>query len=192
MRVVAGKAKGRRLKAPKGLGLRPTADRVKESLFNILPRSLSGYRVLDLYAGTGNLTVEALSRGANEALLVDNAREARKAIQENLGALGFVDKARIWQSQVLRAIRQLSRRKETFDLVFVDPPYEKGLVEPTLRAIGSAGILTGSGLVVAEHSVRERVETNYGSLRLQDQRRYGATVVSFFGHAGAAVTDGEN
>jgi 16S rRNA (guanine966-N2)-methyltransferase len=191
MRVIGGKAKGRRIKAPKGLSLRPTADRVKEALFNILPRSLSGYRVLDLYAGTGNLTVEALSRGASEALLIDNAREARKAIQENLGALGFMDKTRIWQSPVLRAIRQLSRRKETFDLVFVDPPYEKGLIEPTLGAIGGAGILTGSGLVVAEHSVREKVGTTYGSLRLRDQRRYGATVVSFFGHAGAVFMDGE-
>lgn len=191
MRVISGKSRGRRLKAPKGLALRPTADRVKEALFNILPRDLSGYKVLDLYAGTGSLTVEALSRGASEALLIDSAGEARKVIQENLKSLELLDRVRIWQTPVARAIRQLSRQGEAFDLVFLDPPYEKGLVEATLRAIGKGGILKGTGLVVAEHSVREKVATSYGPLRLNDQRRYGTTMISFFGLGNEAFTDRE-
>lgn len=191
MRVISGKARGRRLKAPKGLALRPTADRVKEALFNILPRDLSGYKVLDLYAGTGSLTVEALSRGASGALLIDSAGEARKVIQENLKSLELLDRVRIWQTPVARAIRQLSRQGEAFDLVFLDPPYEKGLVEATLRAIGKGGILKGTGLVVAEHSVREKVATSYGALRLNDQRRYGTIMISFFGLGNEAFTDRE-
>lgn len=181
MRVISGQAKGRRIRVPRGRALRPTADRVKEALFNILPKSLSGYKVLDLFAGTGNLSVEALSRGASEALLIDRAREARKTAYENLQSLELLDKARIWQTPVIRAVRLLSRRGETFDLVFLDPPYERGLVEPTLKAIAQAGILKESGVVVAEHSAREKVEAGYGPLRLRDQRRYGATLISFFG-----------
>lgn len=192
MRVISGQAKGRRLKVPKGHALRPTADRVKEALFNILPRSLSGCKVLDLFAGTGNLSAEALSRGASEALLIDRAREARRTARENLRSLGLLENTRIWQTPVIRGVRLLSRRGETFDLVFLDPPYERGLVEPALRAIAKAEILKESGVVVAEHSVREKVEAGYGPLKLRDQRRYGATLVSFFGLGREeASTDGE-
>ncbi|MBI2360616.1 MAG: 16S rRNA (guanine(966)-N(2))-methyltransferase RsmD [Deltaproteobacteria bacterium] len=192
MRVISGHAKGRRIKVPKGRALRPTADRVKEALFNILPKSLSGYKVLDLFAGTGNLSAEALSRGASEALLIDFARQARKTARENLQSLDLLNQARIWQAPVTRAVRLLSRRGETFDLVFLDPPYDKGLVESTLRAIANAGIVKESGTVVTEHSMREKVEAEYGPLKLRDQRRYGATVLSFFGLSREeASTDGE-
>jgi 16S rRNA (guanine(966)-N(2))-methyltransferase RsmD len=180
MRVIGGQAKGRRLKAPKGRALRPTADRVKEALFNILPRDLSGYRVLDLFAGTGNLSVEALSRGASDALLTDSSRQARKAIEENLRALGFEGRSRVWSAPVLSSIRRLSQRGESFDLIFLDPPYEKGWVGTSLRAVARGGLLRESGLLVAEHSVREKVEERYGSLTLRDQRRYGSTQLSFF------------
>lgn len=190
--MIAGKVKGRRLKAPKGRALRPTADRVKEALFNILPKDLSGQKVLDLFAGTGSLGFEALSRGASEALLIDAARWAKKAIHENLQTIGLGDRAKVWQAPALKSIRALSRRKETFDLIFLDPPYEKGLVESTLRAIAAAEIVRESGIVVAEHSVREQVEAGYGPLRLVDQRRYGATLLSFFGPASReASKDGE-
>jgi len=182
MRVIAGAAKGRRLRAPKSRSLRPTADRVKEALFNILPHDLSGYRVLDLFAGTGNLSVEALSRGAAEAVLVDESRRARKTIEENLAALDFAERSHLWTAPVIRSLRILGRRGESFDLIFLDPPYEKNLVEPTLRTIAKVALLRQAGTVVAEHSVREKVEERYGPLRLRDQRRYGATLLSFFGY----------
>ncbi len=180
MRVVGGKAKRRRLKAPKGHALRPTADRVKEALFNILPHDLSGSRVLDLYAGTGSLSIEALSRGAEEAVLVDSSRAAEKAIRENLAVLGFSHRSEVWIAPAFRCLRALCRKGETFDLIFLDPPYEKGLVGKTLKAIAETGLLREKGTVVAEHSVREKVEDKYGPLILQDQRRYGSTLLSFF------------
>ena len=188
MRVIGGRAKGRRLKVPKGRTLRPTADRVKEALFNILPHDLSGLKVLDLFAGTGNLSVEALSRGASEAILVDASREAGKAIRENLRALGFSGRSRLWQLPVLRSIRLLSRRGEKFDLIFLDPPYERDWVGQVLRAIAQEGLLRETGILVAEHSVREKVEGHYGPLALQDQRRYGTSRLSFFGLSQSQAT----
>src|SRR2546426_7496747 len=123
MRVISGQAKGHRLKVPKGRAVRPTAGRVKEALFNILPHDLSGLRVLDLFAGTGNLSAEALSRGAAAAILVDFSPKAGRTIRENLRMLGFSDRSELWTVSVLQSVRLLSRRGETFDLIFFDPPY---------------------------------------------------------------------
>lgn len=180
MRVIGGNAKGHRLRAPRGRSLRPTAARVKEALFNILPHDLSGLRVLDLFAGTGNLSVEALSRGAAEAILVDASREAGKAIRENLRTLGFSGKSEVWIAPAPKATRLLARRGEKFDLIFLDPPYQKDWIGKILRTIAQEELLREAGIVVAEHSVRENVEENYGRLNLQDQRRYGTTMLSFF------------
>ena len=183
MRIIAGQARGRRIKAPKGRELRPTADRVKEALFNILPHDLSGFRVLDLFAGTGSLSVEALSRGAVEAVLVDVSREAGKVIRENLQALGFPDQAKVWITPVLKSTRLLSRRGEKFDLILLDPPYEKEWVGKILKAIAQEGLLRQAGILVVEHSVREKVDENYGPLNLRQQRRYGTTLLSFFDYS---------
>lgn len=182
MRVISGAAKGRRLKVPKGSALRPTAARVKEALFNILPHALAGYKVLDLFAGTGNLSVEALSRGAAEAVLVDASRHAGKAIHENIATMGFSDRSRVWIASVLTSLRRLSRRGETFDLIFIDPPYERGWVEKIMAAMAKEQLLREGGTLVIEHSTRERVEGRYGSLVLTGQRRYGTTLLSFFGY----------
>jgi 16S rRNA (guanine(966)-N(2))-methyltransferase RsmD len=182
MKVIAGRVKGHRLKAPKGRDLRPTAARVKEALFNILPHDLSGFRVLDFFAGTGNLSVEALSRGATEAVLVDSSRGAERAIRENLRTLGFAGKSKVWILPVLKSARLLARRGEKFDLILVDPPYEKDWVGKVLRAIAQEELLREAGILVVEHSVREKVEENYGPLVLRDQRRYGTTLLSFFGY----------
>jgi 16S rRNA (guanine(966)-N(2))-methyltransferase RsmD len=162
--------------------LRPTADRVKEALFNILPNDLSGVNVLDLFAGTGNLAVEALSRGAREVLLVDDSHEAGRAIHENLHALGFSQKSRVWIKPFLTSTRLLARSGEKFDLIFADPPYDKGWVVQVLTTIAQTGLLRESGLLIAEHSGREEVKEWYGCLKLQDQRRYGSTRLSFFGY----------
>ena len=187
MRIIAGSVKGRQLKAPKGRHLRPTAARVKEALFNILPHDLSGLRVLDLFAGTGNLSVEALSRGAAEAVLIDAATEAGKVIRENLRAVGFSDKAKVWVAPVLKSTQLLARRGERFDLIFLDPPYEKDWVGKTLRAVAQEGLLRETGILVVEHSVREKVEKDYAPLRLRDQRRYGTTLLSFFEHCPSEI-----
>ncbi len=182
MRVIGGTAKGRRVKSFKGQSLRPTADRVKEALFNILPHDLSGWKVLDLFAGTGNLTFEALSRGAAEACLVDVSREAGKMIRKNIEALGFSRSARILIIPVLRAIHVLAGRGDKFDLILTDPPYDKGWVERVLRSLAQEELLEEDGILVVEHSTREEMKESYGSMVLQDQRRYGGTCLSFFGY----------
>jgi 16S rRNA (guanine966-N2)-methyltransferase len=182
MRIIGGRAKGRRLKAPKGQALRPTSARVKEALFNILPHDLSGWRILDLFAGTGNVSLEALSRGAAEALLVDASRSAARAIEENLRRAGFAAKSSVWTVPVLRSLRVLARRNRKFDLIFLDPPYEKDLVGNVMGILAETEILAESGVIVVEHSIREGVEQTYNNLALRDQRRYGTTVLSFFVH----------
>jgi 16S rRNA (guanine(966)-N(2))-methyltransferase RsmD len=180
MRVIGGNARGRRLKVPKGQALRPTAARVKEALFNILPHDLSGAKALDLFAGTGNLTIEALSRGATAAILVDASAESGKAIRENVRRLDLADRTKVWIMPVARALRLLARQGETFDLIFLDPPYERQWIDKTLKIIAQGELLRQSGVLIAEHSVRENVEPRYGSLSLHDQRRYGSTLLSFF------------
>lgn len=181
MRVIGGTAKGRRLLAPKGRAVRPTAARVKESLFNILPRDFSGLKVLDLYAGTGNVSIEALSRGAEQAVLVDGSARATATIKENLRRFGFAGRAEVWLAPVARALRSLAKRGVVFDMIFLDPPYDRGLTQTTLDIIDKLNLLRESGTIVAEHSGREALQSRYGQLALHDQRRYGDTVLSFFG-----------
>jgi 16S rRNA (guanine966-N2)-methyltransferase len=182
MRVIGGNARGRRLKVPKGQAVRPTSDRVKEALFNILPHDLSGIRLLDLFAGTGNVSIEAISRGAAEAILIDSSIKSGKVIRENLRSVGFANRASVRIAPVSRALRLLARRGETFDMIFLDPPYQRNWVKACLEAIARGNLLRSSGTLVVEHSARERIEAEYGSLILKDQRKYGDTWLSFFEH----------
>ncbi len=180
MRVIGGHARGRRLKVPKGRNLRPTSARVKEALFNILPHDLSGAKVLDLFAGTGNVTIEALSRGAAEAILIDSSKESGKVIRENLRRLRLADRTKVWIVPVIRAVKLLAHRGETFDLIFLDPPYEQRWVATTVKAIAEGALLRRTGVLIAEHSLREELQSRYGGLVLVDQRRYGSTLLAFF------------
>ena len=181
MRIIGGTARGRRIKAPRGSSIRPTADRVREALFNILPRDLSGQRVLDLFAGSGSLSLEALSRGAASALLVDESEEAVALIRGNLETLRFTDRARIWAKPVGKALQRLADEGAAYDTILLDPPYDDGWAEKALAMISQGRTLRAEGVAVAEHSVRERVGERYGALVRRDQRRYGDTVLSFFG-----------
>ena len=182
MRVIGGAAKGRRLLAPKGQAVRPTSDRVKESLFNILPRDFSGMKVLDLFAGTGNLSIEALSRGAVHAVLVDSSERSAAAIKENLRRLSFTAKTEVWTAPAARCLRALARRRESFDIIFLDPPYDRGLAKRSLDIIAQCNIVRESGTIVVEHSTREALQQRYDSLELHDERRYGDTLLSFYKH----------
>jgi len=185
MRVISGKAKGRRLVAPKGGAIRPTADRIKESLFNILPRDFSGMKILELFAGTGNVSIEALSRGAESALLVDASERSARIIRENLRRLELTDRAQMWVMPVRRALNAVGRQGQKFDVIFLDPPYDQKLVGRSLELIASVDPVYPTGVVVAEHSVRETLKSSYRFLSLNDQRRYGDTLLSFFRHAAA-------
>jgi 16S rRNA (guanine(966)-N(2))-methyltransferase RsmD len=180
MRVIGGNAKGRRLKAPRGKDLRPTAARVKEALFDILPHDLSDLQVLDLFAGTGNMSVEALSRGAGSATLVELSADAAGLIRENIKRTGIAERCRLLHMPVDRALRRLAQKNESFDLIFIDPPYGRKLADRTLRLLGAGSLLRAGGVIIAEHSVRDGIADHYGALALRDQRRYGDTLLSFF------------
>jgi 16S rRNA (guanine966-N2)-methyltransferase len=180
MRIIGGMAKGRRLVVPKGSAVRPTAAKVKQSLFDILPHDFSGMTMLDLFAGSGNVSIEALSRGAERTVLVEASERSAAAIRKNLRRLGFGERSHVWVLPVARALRSLAKRRETFDLIFLDPPYDQGLIGATLKLIAHGDLLTPAGTVVAEHSARENVKSNYEALVLHDQRRYGDTLLSFF------------
>lgn len=183
LRVISGKLKGRKLFAVRGLSLRPTSDRVKESVFNILKDCCAGEKVLDLFAGTGALGIEALSRGAKKAVFVEDSVRSREALLKNLSACRLEDQAEVIAQKARDGIRYLEKRGESFGIVFLDPPYGKGWVRLTLAALGKSSLLGPGALVVAEHSPNEEIES-LPSLRRVDQRRYGGTRISFFLYEG--------
>lgn len=177
MRVITGAAKGRRLLTPKSKRIRPALDQVKESVFNIL-FDVRDQSVLDLYAGTGSMGIEALSRGAAHATFVDDFISAIALIRKNLERCGFRDRASVIKSPVRAAIRRLSKSGKTFDIIFVDPPYLKNCVNPTLEALAQSSVIAPSSIIIVEHHPKEPIEEMEG-LKITDSRRYGQTIVSF-------------
>lgn len=178
MRIIGGQRRGKRLAAPSGRNIRPTADRIRESIFNIIAARVGGARVLDLFAGTGAMGLEALSRGAMEAVFVDSGPEAVALVQRNLAACRFADRARVIRQDVPAALAVLGGRP-LFDLVFMDPPYHRAMVAPTLAALNAAAVTAPNVLVVVEHAPQEALPAQAGGWRCIDQRRYGKTLVSF-------------
>jgi len=179
MRIITGSARGTRLKTPKGRGTRPTADRVKESLFNILGTKTAGRRVLDLFAGTGALGLEALSRGAKRAVLVDAATAG--LLRENAEHTHLEAFAEILAMDVFAALSRLAAQQESFDLVFCDPPYHLGLWQRALAMLDGSGLLAREGILVIEHGADENDLPELGSLSRVLNKRYGKTTqLSFF------------
>ncbi len=179
MRVISGTLKGRRLTAPAGMATRPTADRIKESMFNIIAGSIQEKVVLDLFAGTGALGIEALSRGAASAVFVDQAKTALSAIRRNIRNLDLEAKSRVIHWNILKNLNCLMAERRPFDLVFMDPPYEKKTIAGTMAALLSCGMLASSARIVVEHSTREPISSPMSPWVLADQRRFGKTLVSF-------------
>ncbi|HEB13106.1 MAG TPA: 16S rRNA (guanine(966)-N(2))-methyltransferase RsmD [Actinobacteria bacterium] len=180
MRVISGTAKGRRLSAPKGQKARPTSDRVKESLFSILNGRVIGSKVLDLYAGTGALGIEALSRGAASAFLVDNDALSIEAIKRNLLATGFEQSATVCRQSSVHALDRLIREKKAFDLIFLDPPYRIKKSELEVVIGKAAECLSLRGLMVLEHQSGLLELDAIQNLISVDERRYGDTGLSLF------------
>lgn len=183
MRVIAGEKSGHVLRAPRGERSRPTADRVKESIFAILMPVLPGAVVLDLFAGSGGLSIEALSRGAERAVLVEKDPQAITCIRENLNRTALERSAKLMFMSVDRALRLLHRQEEVFDLVLMDPPYDRGYVRSTLKAVGAGALIRSDGMVVIEHSRKEEIPrcmTNFAWARQED---YGDTRVTFLRRA---------
>ncbi len=180
MRITSGKFKSRIIRVPKAI--RPTLDNVRKSIFDILGANITGTKVLDLFAGSGALGLEALSRGADSCIFVDNSRSSVKAIKDNLEALGLSanEDIVIVAADAIRAISKFAKSGEKFDLIFLDPPYYKSLAKKSLFLLGSYDILTKSGVVIVEHSKHDEVPNSFGELELYRSVRYGDTQISFY------------
>ncbi|MGO8798245.1 MAG: 16S rRNA (guanine(966)-N(2))-methyltransferase RsmD [Roseiarcus sp.] len=179
MRIVGGRLRGRLLRAPASRAIRPTSERLRESIFNILahrwPGSLEGARVLDLFAGSGALGLEALSRGAAFALFVDESAEACALLRANVAALGVGGVAQIRRAAAARLGPALG---PPFTLAFLDPPYEKGLAAPALAALAAGGWLAVDALCVVEEAAKAEIAAPQG-FAIEDERAYGDTRLAF-------------
>ena len=179
MRIIAGAFRGRRLRAPKSNRIRPTIDSVREAVFNMIAREVPGARVLDLFAGTGAMGLEALSRGAHFCFFVDKSAEAVSLIRENVQLCAAQDRSRIIQGPVASAIRRLGSENELFDLIFMDPPYGKGYIEKTLEIVGA--VARNDALVIAEHHIKDKPPMVPVLVWQKDrERRYGDTLISVY------------
>jgi 16S rRNA (guanine966-N2)-methyltransferase len=178
MRIVAGTAKGRKLTVPKGLGVRPTTDRVREALFSSIGARIRGASILDLFAGTGALGLESLSRGAASAVFVERHKAHLAVLGRNIATCGFTDRCRLVDGDSMAALKQLQREGRTFDIVFLDPPYRSLLLERALRFLAESSLLSEQALVIAEHPAGDPPGP-LGGLVIASQKRYGKTVLSF-------------
>ena len=170
------------MRSVRHLKLRPTADRVREGLFSILESrfDLRDAVILDLFAGTGALGIEALSRGARRAVFVEQGRGALRVLRENVELCGFALRAEVWPLPVRRALRGLGEHAYRFDGVLLDPPYGRGLLASTLEMLAESTLLRAGAWVVAEGHVDEAVSESYGPLRLTRNRRYGKTSIVLY------------
>ncbi|RJP79951.1 MAG: 16S rRNA (guanine(966)-N(2))-methyltransferase RsmD [Desulfobacteraceae bacterium] len=179
LRIIGGKQRGRKLLAVKGLDTRPTANRMRESLFNILSTRVIGSHVLDLFAGTGALGMEALSRGAASAVFIDKAREALSVMGRNIEIGGWGEQARIIKWNIVTNLKCLKGWMPPFDMVFMDPPYHTGCVQKALKNLCDSDCLSAAATIVVEHSIEEQVPETLFGWEVVDQRIYSRTVFSF-------------
>jgi 16S rRNA (guanine966-N2)-methyltransferase len=180
MRVISGSAKARVLKAVPGTSTRPTTDKVKEAIFSIVgPYFTEGY-VLDLFAGTGALGIEALSRGMEQAVFVDQDHRSIATIKANLSSTGFAHQAEVYRNDAMRALKVLSKRQLTFDLIFVDPPYRFKQIPEWVNAIQSYQLMNPNTQVVVEHDAEDVLEACIGELVQIRKALYGDTAITIY------------
>ena len=181
MRVISGTARGRRLKELQGMETRPTTDRVKEALFNIVQFELPGRQVLDLFAGTGQLGIEALSRGAARCTFVDQRRDAAALVRENLKLTGLSQQARVVQGD---SIFFLMSRREKFDVIFLDPPYLTGALEKAVETVSAFDILREHGIMVCESPLEQELPALAAPYERGKEYRYGKIKLTVYRHLG--------
>ena len=177
MRIIAGEFGSRRIQTPSGTSTRPTLDKTRESLFNILSGRLAGARVLDLFAGSGALGLEALSRGASHADFCDKSRQAAMAIAENISSLQLETRTRLLRMDWSRALQSLAGEGARYDLIFLDPPYQTDY-GPILWSIADYGLLTKDGLLIAEHDIKKDLSLPEG-MAFSRQKDYRETRIDF-------------
>jgi 16S rRNA (guanine(966)-N(2))-methyltransferase RsmD len=180
IRVISGSVKGRRLKSPGNLKVRPTADRVKEALFNIIRDRVPGSIFLDLFAGTGNIGIEALSRGASMVVFVEQHYKTIQLIKENLDLTGLNDYATLLKGNIPSCFSSLGAMSYKYDLIFMDPPYLKDLINCALSGIDEYDLLLPGGQAIVECSKLEDLPLEVNKLRLIRQEKYGDTILGFY------------
>lgn len=179
MRIVGGNLRGGKLHTFRGDGIRPTADRVRESIFNIIRAQVSAASVLDLFAGTGALGIEALSRGAARAVFVDSSPEAVSLVGRNVKKFSLEGRSKIFRRDIAKSLNHVTPPESLFNLVFMDPPYNTGLIGRTLVMLQKCDVLEKGAIVVMEHSPSEATTADERFFTVTDSRRYGKTLVSF-------------
>ncbi len=177
MRIISGDWKGRRLKTLQGSLTRPTSDKVKGAIFNILGDRVKGSKVLDLFAGTGNLSIEALSRGAAEADIVEKSRKAWEIINNNIKMLGVEDRVKIYNMDAFNFLKQSSLG--LYDIIFIDPPYRQGFSDKALALMNKSTILNPVGVIIIETSSDEEITDDLGFLEIRFTKKYGDTKIWF-------------
>ena len=179
LRIISGSLKGKKLHTVRGMKVRPTADRLRESVFNILASRPQNAIVLDLFAGTGALGIEALSRGAEYAVFIDSSREALAVITRNIEASALGDRAKIIKWDIARNLDCIKSFNPAFNLVFIDPPYNRNQINSSLINLFKSGSLAAGACVVLEQAAAEPLKVDPEAFAIDDQRKYGKTLVSF-------------
>lgn len=179
VRVISGSARGLKLNTPGDDRVRPTTDRVKESMFNIVQDWVYDSQVLDLFAGSGALGIEALSRGASQAVFCDNSLDSIKIIKSNIEKARVADRSQIVIGDFKRCLRDMEAKNQSFDMIFVDPPYYEGLFEEVLDTIRSCKILKKDGIVIVEHDAKKPIGQVEG-LEVYKEKKYGITMLTFY------------
>ena len=177
MRVITGTARGHRLKTPEGNDVRPTTDRIKEAIFSVIQFDIEGRRMLDLFAGSGQMGIEALSRGAGSAVFVDNSSESTAVVRENLKRCGMSNSAAVVQSDAQTYLTPRAGREE-FDFAFLDPPYRKGILQSVLPSVVS--VMKPGGAIICECPLEEELPESVGRFRVDRKYRYGKIKVTFY------------
>ena len=180
MRVTAGTLKNRKIKSREGRETRPTLERIKEAIFSIIGDKVVDAKFLDLYSGTGNIAIEALSRGAKRAVMIEQDKEALRIIIDNIDILGLTNVSRAYKNDVSRAIEILGRKNEKFDIIFLDPPYKENISISTIEKVSENNILAEGGIIISEHSIYEKMPEKIGNFVKYDERNYNKKIVTFY------------
>lgn len=180
MRIIAGTARHRVIKSVPDSLTRPTTDRIKESLFNILNFRIPDSEILDLYSGTGNMGLEAISRGAKSVVFVDLRKVSIDTINENIQSLGFASQSTVYMSEADKALNLFIKNQNYFDIIFCDPPYNKGLEIPSMDLIQKGKLLKKEGVLIVRHHKKTELPDSLGIIKRYRQNKYGDAFVSFY------------
>lgn len=180
MRIITGIAKGRKLLSPIGSETRPTLDRIKQSMFNIIQFNIPGKNVLDMFSGTGSLGLEAVSRGAKHCVLVDKSPNTFPLLKENVENLGFTDKCKLYNMDSYEVLNKLKAEDEIFNIIFIDPPYMKDMIPKAIEKVEELNLLHKDGLIVTKIDTQEEIFEGTSNIILKDKRKYGNTTVCIY------------